>query len=336
MIIIHLILFVVGCIGTFLFEGIETGFVSMNPLKVAHQARQGSTVSKWALYLINHKERVVTLTLIGSNICIVIATIAFTDFISLLSSFFQFDLERLFSPESWILTPALVISCEMLPKSLYRIYSFQLTMRSVPLIYLLYWVAYPFLWCISFVSKISYKKNENSPSFFANVRKEMVLIAQEGSRIGTFPEYIVLFIDNVLKLNATTLGEMFHLNKKKEIVPQEMQILLPKKHIKVTHSVSEIKTSEYLTRNDEFLVYDEHGNSAVGWVSIIDIISEGKNALVGTIMKPLPELEKEQTVISCISNKTKLQSPFLRIKDSANNRGVIINRNDLLRIIFEN
>ncbi|MBD3392529.1 MAG: DUF21 domain-containing protein, partial [Chitinivibrionales bacterium] len=49
--------------GAFFFAGTETGFISWNPLKVTYRARQGSVAARWALYLMQHRGRVVSAVL---------------------------------------------------------------------------------------------------------------------------------------------------------------------------------------------------------------------------------------------------------------------------------
>ena len=50
------VLLFIGICGSFFFAGVETGFVSWNPLKVSYRASQGDIYARWALHLLKYKE----------------------------------------------------------------------------------------------------------------------------------------------------------------------------------------------------------------------------------------------------------------------------------------
>ena len=130
MLLLQISIFLVAILGAFFFAGAETGFISWNTLKVKHNAQKDHIFTQWALFLTNHKEQVLTMLLIGNNISIVLASLSFAYLFSYLDQIISFNLDKVISPETWILSPFLVIFSEMLPKSLFRIYSFRLTMKN--------------------------------------------------------------------------------------------------------------------------------------------------------------------------------------------------------------
>ena len=195
--------------GASFFAGSETGFVSWNPLKVEHRAGGGDIVARWALFLIKNKNRLLSAQLIGNNVCVIGASLTFAALFETVDHALSWELSRIPSPESWFLTPFIVLFGEMLPKSLYRLYPFILTMRSVPLLMIVYFVTFP-LTVPFFAASGFFRRSESvkGDSFMTKVREEMVLIALEGTKIGTLFKSADVFIQSILTLNEKRVGKL--------------------------------------------------------------------------------------------------------------------------------
>lgn len=326
------LLLLFGISGSFFFAGAETGFVSWNPLKVRYRAGQGDVYARWALYLLKHKERVLSTVLIGNNVCVVMVTLAFVYLFTRLDQAVPFNLEVIPTPETWILSPVLVIFAEMLPKSLFRIYSFRLTIKSIPMLIVLYWAALPVTWIFSLIGKIFRSNREEGKAFAANVRKEMVLLAQEGSKRGTLFEYAKLFIDNILKLKDTTIAVIAQSGN--SYFRDGQADTHEKKCISVTDSVSDIIQSDYSFDSDTILVYDKNERRAFGWVSLLDIAKAEKDTKMGDIARPLAELPGEDSLLNCFSRQGSCTDPYYRIIDKNGDTDIILLKHDLFRVVF--
>ena len=321
-----------GILGAFFFAGVETGFVSWNPLKVSFRARQGNVNARWALHLLNNKERVLSTVLIGNNTCVVIASLSFLYLFIRLNQLVTINLDIIPSPETWFLSPVLVIFSEMLPKSLFRIYSFRLTMRSIPILIVLYWVTLPVTWIFSLLGKLFQKKLEKGEAFITNVRKEMVLLAQEGSKRGTLFEYATIFIDNILKLKYKTVGSI---TQSESRFLKETDSDTSKEHvINVTDNVLDICQGEYFADRDNTLVFDKNGQKAVGWITLLDIAKAENKTKIGVIIRPLPEIDKDTSLLRCFSREVNFLNPYYRIIDKKGDTGLVLNRFDVFRLIF--
>lgn len=326
------VLLLFGIAGSFFFAGVETGFVSWNPLKVSYRAGQGDFNARWAVYLLKYKERVLSTVLIGNNVCIVMVTLSFVYLFARLDQLVQFNLSVIPSPETWFLSPVLVIFTEMLPKSLFRIYSFRLTIKSIPILLILYWVTLPVTWIFSLIGKMFESNREEGKTFAANVRREMVLLAQEGSKRGTLFEYATLFIDNILKLKDKTIRDIARseINYSKDDVSD----IHEKKNIKVSDIVSGIIRSDYSFDGDTILVYDEKGEKAAGWVLLLDIAKAEIDTKIGDIVRPLAELQGDNSLLNCISKQADCTDPYYRIIDKNGDTGTILCRFDMFRLVF--
>ena len=327
-----LILLFFGICGSFFFAGVETGFVSWNPLKVSYRASRGDIYARWALYLLKYKERVLSTILIGNNVCVVVATLAFVYLFTQLDQAVQLNLGIIPSPETWILSPVLVIFTEMLPKSLFRIYSFRLTIKSIPILIILYWVFLPVTWIFSLIGRIFQSSRERGKTFATNVRREMVLLAQEGSKRGTLFEYATLFIDNIFKLKDKTIE--YITQPESSSLPGDTTDTAEKKRVKVSDTVSDIIQSNYSFNHDRILVYDNDGKRAAGWVTVLDLARAGKDIKINDIARPLAELQGDSSLLRCFGRESSCTDPYYRIIDKNGDNDSVFSRYDLFRVVF--
>ncbi len=124
--------FVIALLFQALFAGYETGFISFNIIRIRHLAEVDK--DKRAQFLLKHKhkpEKILTTLLIGTNICVVISTMALThqvgkEWISIL-----------------IATPILLIFAEILPKSVFRMHPNRLSLSLVGTIKLFHRILAP-------------------------------------------------------------------------------------------------------------------------------------------------------------------------------------------------
>lgn len=193
MLLVLCIIFLLSFIGSFIFAGFETGFISWNALKVEHLALQGGKRSSFALMLQKNSAMLITTVLIGNNIALVGMSLSLENLLEgipvLGGEVFQ----------NGFLTISALIFCELLPKSLFRIYSFRLTMRFVPLVTLLFFLFSPLSKLISLLTK----------GGEVTSRKEaMAAIAMEGGRHKLFSTIYGDVVDCVIKREHHALAEI--------------------------------------------------------------------------------------------------------------------------------
>ncbi len=156
--ILSIVMLLICIAASFFFAGSETGFISWNPLKIRYRAEDKSFTAKAALYLINNDNKFLSMILIGNNISVVGASLSFSLLLESTQQYLILDEVTVALLETVFLSPLLVIFSEMLPKSLYRIYSFRLTYKSVPLLISIYWLFYPLSWLFSTATEFFGKK----------------------------------------------------------------------------------------------------------------------------------------------------------------------------------
>lgn len=319
---LQLILFFVCLVGMFIYAGAETGFVSWNQMKVNHLAERGLWVGRWGLFLVNKKNRLLSAILIGSNLAVIGASLFFN---SILSHFDQISiLSKIPSPESWLLTPFVVLFCEMLPKSLFRIYSFQLTIKFIPILIFTYYLTLPFTWLIAMLTnRLQLTTGDQDQSFKTKNREEMVLITAEGARTGALFESANKLFNNVLQLKNHNVTEIMH----------EIKKIQTKKIFKVTDTVSAIKSGEI--GSDEVIIFDANGTKPVGYISIIDLISAKLEDSISSYIRPLMVLEWDTNLIFGLKAIIKDQRNIFLVGGKDGLIIGILRKADLFGVVFK-
>lgn len=306
--------------GAAFFAGSETGFISWNPLKVQYLAQRGNVVAKWGNFLIRHSDMVVSSLLIGNNICIIGASISFISLIQNLSCLFSLDLTKIPSLETWLLSPFMAIFCEILPKSIFRVYPFQLTIRSVPLMSIVYIITLPITLAISLITYPFSKKkeSESSNSFLTKVAEEMVLFAKEGSKSGEFFRNTDFFIRRALSLHGKKIGDLLSGLRKNRVTPLSCDFF---------ELVGNIKKK--IGRHRGVIVY-KNNKEIFGFISTGELILLKNDEIVGKYCKPLSVLTTEMSLFTFFNSLTE-QGCFFEIRDL---KGNVIEITDSFSLIY--
>jgi len=291
MLILFLLLLLVTLASAF-FSGTETGFVSWNPLKVAHAAATGNIRARIAMRLMNHRGQLLAAILTGNNICNVLAALIFINLYERIDGAVSLNLAAVSSPESWFLTPVLLLFGEVLPKMLFRTYPYRLTLKIVPVMAVVYYAAAPFFWVFGRAAKIFDGRAGVSESASAKVREEIVLVAVEGAKRGTLFESADTVMKNTLEMkgkNIAALAAPLDTWRKKRPV------------CRVSQMFSELNAGA-LSGADEIVVFDDELKAPAGYVSLLDVAARGGDELktFGTLMKPLPSVNGSMEILACL------------------------------------
>ncbi|HEX2958080.1 MAG TPA: CNNM domain-containing protein [Chitinispirillaceae bacterium] len=324
-IILLVVTFLLCLFGTFFFAGAETGFVSWNPLKVSHRAGKGDPVARLALYLMDHQDRVISATLIASNISIVGATLTFLKIAEITAESFSIDLSKIPSLESWVLTPVIVLFCEMLPKSLFRIYSFRLTMKAIPFLFVTYILTFPFTWAIALITGFfnRIRNGDTFDSFNAKVREEMVLIAGEGSRRGTLFESADKYIHRIFNLKDMTVADLMIGVNEINSRYQTFSTNCP---------AGELKNRSL--QDDEVIVFDEITGIPSGTVDLADVVAGSDSVPLRRYIRPLLKIPGSTDVLVVLQGGITTVSNYISIIDNEGAIVGVIEKIALFRVIF--
>jgi CBS domain containing-hemolysin-like protein len=279
-------------LGSWFFSGSETGFVTCNPLKVSHAAAQGDFTARLAMRLMNRRGQLISVILIGNNVCNVGAALIFVRFFEHLDALVALDLSRIPSPESIFLTPVLLFFGEILPKSLYRTYPFRLTMKSVPFLTALFYLTSPLFWVFGLMSKVFGGRFSGS-SRSVDVREEIVLVAVEGAKRGSIFEGADQIMKNTLGMKGVSVSSIS--------VPLDEWKRGPGVY-RMSQTLSEFGACAGGAAADEVVVFDDALKAPVGYVSLLDAAAHSRDGMrtFGELLKPLPRLKGGMEMLYCL------------------------------------
>lgn len=317
---LQLFLLIVCLVGVFLYAGSETGFVSLNRLKASHLADRGVKKGNWCMFLFKNKTRFLSSVLIGSNICIVGASLFFNSLFIKLSDTLPL-LSRVPSPESWFLTPIVVLFCEMLPKSLFRLYSFELTLKFIPFLIVSYFIVLPFSWIISLITGEFRKRGEGEESFKQKLREEMVMVVAEGARTGAIFESSNSIIENVLKLKKLSMNEL-------RITLKDVQ----KGVFFKNDTINALKNHHF--RDSEVIIYEENGDEPVGVVSLNDVVGKNGQLPLVSFLRPLVVVDIASSIGAALKMILPYRGNLIFLRNTAGLIDGVIMKKDIISTIF--
>ena len=183
-----------------LFAGYETGFLSINPLRIRFMAEeeQQSRAKRMVRYTGN-PDQMLAMLLIGTNVGTVIGTIAVTQGLGELAAIV-------------IATPVFLLFAEVIPKSIFRQLPNRLTLALLPVIEFFYWIFAPLAWPLAKLSGLLFRfaadHQEHHLSPLMVSREDMRVLVDESADHGTIEPEEQRMIHSVINLQATQAKEI--------------------------------------------------------------------------------------------------------------------------------
>jgi len=183
-----------------LFAGYETGFLSVNPLRIRFLAEEeNQTRAKRMLRYTGNPDQMLAMLLIGTNVGTVIGTIAVTRGFGELAAVF-------------IATPVFLLFAEVVPKSIFRRLPNRLSLVLLPIIEIFYWVFAPLAWPLAKLSKLMFRfaadHQEHHLSPLMGSREDMRVLVDESADHGNIEPEEQRMIHSVINLQATQAKEI--------------------------------------------------------------------------------------------------------------------------------
>lgn len=130
------------------FAGLETGLVSANQFALYAKKEKGIVYAQAADFLLLKPERLLSTTLIGTNIAVVTAAVLLN------SNLRDAGYESLSWLGSIALSVVLLIMSEIIPKSFFRQNADTLSVRLAPVLVVFYYIFYPLAFVLNLVVKL--------------------------------------------------------------------------------------------------------------------------------------------------------------------------------------
>lgn len=193
------LIFIAALIFSAFFSGFETSFYSCNPIRVRHLSQQGGKSNARRLqYYLEHPERMITAVLIGNNITLLAATIPITR-----------ELGPLWA--TLLVTPAVLLFGEIIPKSISRTHPTRISLALVTLMHLCYRVLSPVAGPMAWLSKrVLAPRDEDEPSVRGIMRspEDMRVLVDESADRGSIEHEEKEMIHSVMDLQRRFVKEV--------------------------------------------------------------------------------------------------------------------------------
>lgn len=147
---LYIIVFLTSLLFIAFFAGVETGVISIDPIKVyywkGHQSRKMKALSQ----LIEKKEKLISLVLIGNNLCLIIASAVVTSY--LINVFHLKEQGSILA--TLITTPLLLVFGEIIPKASFLHNPTGKILFLLPLITFFRILFKPFIWATDLFTRL--------------------------------------------------------------------------------------------------------------------------------------------------------------------------------------
>lgn len=281
------------------FSGSEIGMVSADRVVLKHAAARGSRGAKLTLSMLNRPEKLLTVTLIGTNLSTVLNTTMVTA-----------TLVEYFGPKGGlysilILTPLIWIFGEIVPKSIFQQHPNKIVPR---IIFILKAASYLFFPVMILMNAITWTMTKLFGMEHQNpftLREEMVLLMKEPKLKG-----------DIQPLEQIMIRKMFQFGEK-----DIREIMVPiNKVVSVSHKATcgEAWDQAESSKHVRLLVYEEKKNNLTGLINTLDLINKNKDLSISDLIHDLHIVEgniglnellfkmrKEEFVIAGVTEKSK-------------------------------
>lgn len=237
-------------------SGIETGVISIHPMRLRHFVRQGSRRGKILQGFIENSDRLLGTTLVGTNISVVvISVVAASLAVRLIGGWGE-------TVSTVVMTMLVLIFCEYLPKAWFHSRPFERCRRFADVLQFMELVFRPLTLMVIWLTR--WLVPGPSKSFSTLVpfvtKEDLKLLAREGEKNGVLSPRERSMIHRVFELSGKLAG----------------QIMIPRSEMTIVNSDTTIPEFLETARTSHFTrmpVYDREKNKFVGIINVFYVLS---------------------------------------------------------------
>jgi putative hemolysin len=185
-------------IGQAFFAGTETAFIAANRIRVVNWASDGRKLANTTLRLLDAKEEIIIITLIGTNICVVLASFLFTHhFVAALGP-------NATGIAIAIVTVLSLVFGEFLPKAVGQAAPEEIALRTAPIFVFLNQPFRPFRRLFRLQSLTTTRERPH----LALTRQDFLVALNAAEKAGHIPERLAGIVANLLSFSETKIREI--------------------------------------------------------------------------------------------------------------------------------
>jgi putative hemolysin len=318
MIAILLLLILLCLIGHAFFAGIETGVISIHRLRLRHFVRKGSRNARILESFLVDFDRLLGTTLVGTNICLVIPSVAAT------SIAVRLGVPGGEGVASAIMTLVVVVFAEYLPKAWFHSRPLERCTRFAGILRMSEVILMPISFAILGITKLissGGKQAFRKPDPFVT-REDLKLLAREGEEDGVLSAKERYMIHRVIELSGKTAEDV--------MVPREQMIV----------AYADMHMPEFLALAREcgltrLPVVDRKTGDYVGVINVFYVLAAGKEhgtRTVADFVRPPQFIPASLPVDDILPRMRRGRQPMCLVTRDETVIGLITTE-DILRII---
>lgn len=261
------------------FSGSEMGVISVNRIKMEQLAQGSVTEAVLLKKLLATPDRLLSTTLVGTNLSVVISSAVFTAVI----------IGTLGERYTWLTTvvmaPVVLIFAEAVPKAAFRYYADTITFRVVRLLQFFSRLFWPIVALVTAISRLLLwpVKTEPNKSLFVT-REELKLLIWESKKGEEIKPYEQAMIHRIFEFGSKKVK----------------QIMVPVKDLVSIDLLAEPAQLKELARTSGYsriLVYAGAKENIVGFANVFDILyEEGKFTKIQDFLRPVMYISQESPI----------------------------------------
>ncbi|MBT3191272.1 MAG: DUF21 domain-containing protein [Verrucomicrobia bacterium] len=318
MITLSLILILAGMIGNAFFAGIETGVISIHRMRLRHFVRQGSTNARFLESLVTNFDRLLGTTLVGTNICVVIVSVAAA------SLSVHLGVPGGEASSSVVVTLLVIVFAEYLPKAWFHARPLERSERFAGLLRIAEWILMPISFAIIAIARLmspGARKSFTKPDPFVT-REDLKLLAREGEKDGVLSAKERYMIHRVIELSG---------KKAEDVMVARDDMIVAYNDMKIPEFYALAKESG-LTRMP---VVDRDKGTFIGIINVFSVLWEGKTQdqkCVADFVRPPEFIPTTMPVDDVLPRMRGARQPMILVREGDVVVGLITTE-DILRTI---
>ncbi len=304
------------------FSGSEIAIVSLPKIELQKRLQKGDKAAKLLEKLLKEPEKLLTTTLIGTNISTVTGSALFT------SAFLEqiehtIPIVKNYPELATVLcfTPITLTFGELIPKSLFQKYSGKIAFKIVYPIYFFYILFKPISIFVMGISKIVAKllKAESTQNPFVT-KEELKMLVESASKLKVErAERNIL--KNILKLHEKSVGNIY--------VPL-LNVVAVEKDSPAYQALKLFEKSGF----SKLPVYENRFDNIVGYITISDFLNvTDTKTPVGKIAKPILVLPEYMNIFDALKTFRKNKGEMAIVVDEYGSTLGIVTLEDILEEI---
>lgn len=293
-----------------LFAGYETGFVSLNPLRIRYLAEDGKVRAIRLLRYSRKPDQMLAMLLIGTNIATIVATIAMTRGFGELTAML-------------IIIPAFLIFSEIVPKSIFRAHPNRLSLWFLPVIEVCYVALSPLAAPISWLTRLMFRGKGQHISPLMKTREDVRVLVDESADHGNIAPEEQRMIHRVINLQATQAKEI--------MVPRIDMQALPE-----TATLDELRALLAQSGRTRIPIYRDSVDTVIGVVSAHDVLLDERpgDPTITRFIKPILHVPDTMKVDDLFQEMKREKQHMAIVTDEYGGTDGLVTIEDILEEIF--